>query len=258
MEIISKISKGSKMDQIYIPKNREGLEVGSIVVIKPLIEQKPKTKLYSYNTKSIEPIKIKIINEIMSNITKSIECENIIITGSFLNQGFKFNDIDILIITDKKLNASKIKENLERKLQIKTDLLILDNKSLQQGLNTDPLYSNMLSKCISKNRIIYKKQREINYKLLDLHLLKSNLILTNFDNLTGNEKYNLTRNMVSILLFIDQKKLSNEKINEKITQLLKISINEIKENLLDKKEFLTKYKQIYNNLYKRILNNGAK
>jgi hypothetical protein len=116
----------------------------------------------------------------------------------------------------------------------------------------------MLSKCISKNRIIYKKQREINYKLLDLHLLKSNLILTNFDNLTGNEKYNLTRNMVSIILFIDQKKLSNEKINEKITQLFKISINEIKENLLDKKEFLTKYKQIYNNLYKRILNNGAK
>src|SRR3989344_5285749 len=131
MEIISKISKGSKMDQIYIPKNREGLEVGSIVVIKPLIERKPKIKIYSYNTKSIEPIKI----------------------------------------TDKKLNASKIKENLERKIQIKIDLLILENKSLQQGINTDPLYNNMLSKCISKNRIIYKKQREINYKLLDLHLL---------------------------------------------------------------------------------------
>ena len=150
------------MDQIYIPKNREGLEVGSIVVIKPLIERKSKIKIYSYNTKSIEPIKMKIINEIMSYITESIECENIIITGSFLNKGFKFNDIDILIITDKKLNVSKIKENLEKKLEIKIDLLVLDNNSLHQGLNTDPLYNNMLSKCISKNRIIYKNQKEKN------------------------------------------------------------------------------------------------
>ena len=36
MEIISRVSKGSKMDQIYIPKNRAGLTIGEYVVITPL------------------------------------------------------------------------------------------------------------------------------------------------------------------------------------------------------------------------------
>ena len=39
MEIIAKISKGSKMDQIYIPRNRESFPAGSFVIIK-LLEEK--------------------------------------------------------------------------------------------------------------------------------------------------------------------------------------------------------------------------
>jgi len=61
MEIIGRISKGSRMDQVYIPKNRAGLEVGSYVVIKPVKTEKIIEKPYFYNVEEIEPIKIKII-----------------------------------------------------------------------------------------------------------------------------------------------------------------------------------------------------
>ena len=40
VELIGKVSKGSKMDQIYIPKNREAIPVGSYVVVKPLTTEK--------------------------------------------------------------------------------------------------------------------------------------------------------------------------------------------------------------------------
>ena len=48
MEIISKISKGTKMDQIYIPKNRPGLDIGTYVKIIP-IEEKIIKRPYFYN-----------------------------------------------------------------------------------------------------------------------------------------------------------------------------------------------------------------
>ena len=35
MEIIAKISKGSNMDQVYLPKNRIGFDIGNYVLIKP-------------------------------------------------------------------------------------------------------------------------------------------------------------------------------------------------------------------------------
>jgi len=34
MELIAKISKGSKMDQVYIPKNRIGFSAGSYVMMR--------------------------------------------------------------------------------------------------------------------------------------------------------------------------------------------------------------------------------
>src|SRR3989344_8502675 len=98
VELIGKVSKGSKMDQIYIPKKRESIPVGSYVVVKLLTTEKQKKKPYFYNV-SIEPIKVEIIKNIIGVIDKNIDNENIIITGSFLEKGFQFNDIDVLIIS---------------------------------------------------------------------------------------------------------------------------------------------------------------
>lgn len=256
MELIARISKGSKMDQVYIPKNRAGMNTGDYVIILPLekrTEEKLIFKPYFYNLKNMEPIKMQIIERIFSIITKEANAENIIITGSFLEPGFKFNDIDILIINEEKINAEALKEKIENSLGIKAHLISLNAKTLLTGISTDPLYTLMLSKCVSKNRLIFKVKRKINYKLLDLHLLKSKTLPDNFDILNGDEKYYLTLNMVSILLFIQNKKLSKENVNKDIEKLLSISIKELKENLINKQDFIKKYRTVYTKTFNLIM-----
>ena len=258
VELISKVSKGSKMDQIYIPKRRTNFEVGSCVLIKPLdeiIEQKVKEKPYFYNVNKLEPIKLWVIDKTFNILGKLIQkYDNIIITGSFLDEGFSFNDIDLIFITSEKIDLSHIESELEKNIGINFDIIVLNNKTLIKGLNSDPLYQAMLSKCITKKRFIYRIRQSINYKLLDLHLLKSKSLIENFDVLTGDEKYGLVRNLIAIELFIHKKKVTKKLINNRINQIFgEITYKMIKKNMLNKNEFLKKYKLIYNKTFKEIM-----
>lgn len=264
MELISKISKGSRMDQIYIPKNRLGFDIGSYVVVRSLQEtEKITIKPFFYNINFLEPVKLGIVNEIFENIDKIVgNYDNTIITGSFLEKGFNFNDIDILLISENGLNKNYIGKLLENKIGIKVHIISINNKTLIKGLSSDPLYQTMLSKCVCRKRFVYRIKPKINYKILDLHLLKSKLLAENFDFLNGNEKYEMVRNAVSIALFVDNKEVSKDKVDEKIDRLFgKEMSKKIKENTItDKKDFLDKYKRFYKSLSSKILNriNGSK
>ena len=254
MEIIAKISKGSRMDQVYIPKQRSGFPIGNYVIIKSIDKkEEERKKLNFYGLKSVEPIKIEIVERIIGIIDKSIENNNIIITGSFLEKGFDFNDIDILIIGSNKGKEEDIKKELMKYLGIEAHIIILDNKSLLNGLSNDPLYQTMLSRCVSKRKFILKRGRKINYKILDLHLLKSKVLIDNFDILNGNEKYDLVRNMTAIYLFLKEKKISVDLINKEIDKIFDAGAEEIKQNIINKKKFIKKYKKIYNVTFKKIL-----
>lgn len=243
------------MDQIYLPKNRHGFRVGNYVVIKPLETQKDIKKPYFYNINNLEPIKIKIIYEIFKNINRTVEeYDNIIITGSFLDTGFNFNDIDILLVTEDKININKLRAIIKELTGVEIHIILLNNQTLITGLATDPLYSTMLSKCISKKRLIYNIKRRIDYKILDLHLLKSKTLIDNFDILDGTEKYDLTRNMVAIFLYIKHKKISKEIIDHELVKLFNLqNINEIKKNMLNKDLFLKKYKVVYDETFNLIM-----
>ena len=250
MEIISRVSSGSKMDQIYIPKHRFGLEIGSYVIIKPLEKEKIEEKPHFYNVYYIEPIKLDIIIKIIRIIDMHYVYENIIFTGSFLEKGFNFNDIDIILIGNNKLD---IKEEIEKKIGIKTHIIFIDNKSLIKGLSTDPLYQMMLSKCIAKKRFIYNAKNKINYKILDLHLIKSKTLIDNFDILDGNDKYYLTRNLVSISIYIKGKKISKKIVDSEIKKKFNVNDNDIKQNMLDKTKFIKIYKEIYNKTFYELM-----
>ena len=240
------------MDQIYIPKNRIGLENGSYVIVKPItLKQKlKKTKPYFYDIQSIEPSKLKIIIELFETINALVDNENIIVIGSFLEKGFHFNDIDLILITDESYDIQKM---LEDKFKTKIHVLVMSNEEFIKGLSSDPLYQVMISKCIARKRFVYKIKKEINYKLLDLHLLKSKLLFDNFDILTGNEKYALTRNMIAIYLFLKNKKLSKKIVDNEIKKNLDTDTEKIKQNLMNKHIFLKKYKKMYEKTFDVIM-----
>ena len=193
MEIIAQISKGSKMDQIYLSKNRIGYPIGQNVIIAPLeskIKLKQSFKPYFYDVIALEPLKLEMIKDIFG-IIEGLSPENIIITGSFLEKGFKFNDIDIVIIKNGKIDVQKIQDKIEELTKIETHVISLSLETLVAGLSIDPLYSLMISKCISKKRLIFNVKRVFDYKLLDFQLLKSKILPDNFNFLTGDEKSKL-------------------------------------------------------------------
>jgi len=245
------------MDQIYIPKNRAGFSIGNYVVIKPLESGKPKKpieNLYFYGIKNLEPLKLEIVHEVLRVIDESVSnYENIFITGSFLDEGFHFDDIDIIVLVDDIINQEQARRDIERKTGIKGHILVLSNKEFYKGLETDPLYQMILSRCVAKKRFIYKKKQIIDYKILDLHLLKSKILIDNFDMLSGKEKYDLVRNTIAIYLYLAKKKTTVESVDKEIKKSLGANVQEIKDNVLDKKAFLMRYKLVYDKSFDKII-----
>ena len=239
------------MDQIYVPKERPlGFELGTPVVIKPLAEEE-EIKFVYYNIDRLESVKIIMMQKIFSELNFA---DNVIITGSFLENGFQFNDIDIILIDNKQIDAKKLERHLNRIFDLEFHIISLNYNALLKGLQTDPLYQAMLSRYVAKKKLIFRYKNKINYKILDLHLLKSRPLIENFDYLTGNQKYGMARNLISIFLFLDNKKISNEVIDYNIKKLLKEDLISLKQNvIINKNLFLKEYNSLYENLFKKIL-----
>ena len=253
--LVSRVSRGTRMDQIYIPKVRApGFEVGETVFVEPALQKATKkVKLHYYHVGYLESIKVGVIEKIFEYFEQNAEAENILVAGSFLERGFTFEDIDILVIGDKKFDAVKVAEYFREGLGLKTQIIAMGNKALLKGISTDPLFEMLVSKFVAKRRVIFGVAREIRYKLLDLHLLKSELLIINFYSLTGREKYKFVRNLTAIALFLDGKKISADSVDNEINRYFgKDAVKSIRENLVDK-SFLAKYKKFYDRVFKRIL-----
>ncbi|MFA5887783.1 MAG: hypothetical protein WC852_03675 [Candidatus Nanoarchaeia archaeon] len=251
-EIIARVSRGSVMDQIYLPKNRpSGLGIGEYVVIASALQKKQVTPYY-YNAQNIEPIKAEIIQGILSNS----EAENIIIAGSFLEKGFNFDDIDIIVVNGENKAIGKY---VETAFGLKAHIITMKYDTLRTGLNTDPLFQMILSRFASKERILLNIKPEINYKLLDIHLLKSKLLPEQFEHLNGKEKYKMARNMVAIKLFIEGKTATIERANKEIERMFgKDAVKTLLENTMEKMPFTAKYKEIYRKVFNAIMDGISK
>ncbi len=256
MEMIAKVSKGSIMDQIYLPKNRIGLNIGDHVIIRSIQIKKKVKRPYFYNIEFIEPIKLEIIREIFSAIDDIIDKCNIVITGSFLDKGFNFRDIDIILITEEKIDGNMLEKLIENKIKIENHIIIFDKKNLTEALSIDPIWRIMISKSVSNQRIPPLPRAKLNYRYLDAQMIKSNLLINNFDSLTGKEKYKLTRNLMAIYLFTRNISLSKKRIDGEIERKFDIEIDNLKCNLVDD-NFLKKYKTFYYKFEKELIKNAA-
>lgn len=249
VNLISKISKGSKMDQIYLPKVRPpGFAVGDSVEIVPTTKEN--IPFYSHHVGRLEPLKSIIKDEILSYFEHT---DNTFITGSFLEEGFNFNDIDVLVL-DKTESKNSWSDYFKQRFGVPVQIICLDRKSLQQGLQQDPLFQMMMSKYLAQKREIFRYKTVVNYKLLDLHLLKSKTFIDSFDILTGKEKYNLVRNLLAIDLFLKEKELNQEIIEREMEKVFgKGTPERLKENMVEKKLFLPKFRKKYEEIFQKIL-----
>ena len=244
------ISKGSIMDQIYIPKMRApGFERGAVVAITPL-QSKAITEIYSYHVHHLEPIKKVIVDEIFSYFQY---VDNVLVAGSFLEKGFEFEDVDIVVLTEKRIDKDSIRTHFKEALGIEVHLICLPLRELLKGLGSDPLFQMLLSKFIAKKCLVVPKSRTIKHKLLDLRLLESKALIDGFDFLNGREKYKLIRNAVAIACFLDNRPLNASSVDNEIERYFGAGIViSIKENAVAA-GFLPKYKLFHKKLSKKIL-----
>src|SRR3989344_3288307 len=125
------VSKGTRFNQIYIPKNKEGeFEVGDIVQVK-LVSKKNKL-YYSKNLQKLSPFKEKIIQEIFSEVSKFREVKQVFIFGSFLTKKIDYNDIDIILISDNEKIEEKVYDGLIERLNLKFHVVSFKGEGLEK------------------------------------------------------------------------------------------------------------------------------
>lgn len=209
---IHRISKGSKFNQIYIPKEMDSsFKVGSLVEISLI-----KRKIYASKNFSLIEFKQTLIDEIFSSLSNFNEIQQIFIVGSFLTKKEDYNDIDILLITKEEI-SEKVHNFLTNKFNLKFHVICTTKHNLKELTKIDPLIRNMLHEYISTDKIILPK-REIDKEHLKFLLMMPEDLLE--VNVSGKEYYNSLRRLLAIEKFLENKDENPEKIEIELKAIL--------------------------------------
>lgn len=260
--LIKKISKGSRFNQIYLQKNEGfGFEPGKSVIITPLddiIAKEP--EIFEYNVK-LGSLKREIVKLVFKIVDSCGHYDNIIVTGSFLDEGFDFKDIDIIIINPVNLEKDRLKNSIEQNTGIYPHIILIDSESFNKGIKRDPLFRLMTDRYVSIKRAIIRKDREINYRLMDIYLLKNKNLIEGYDLFSINQRKKLLRDFISIKLFSENKEVTIKNIEKEINRLFGRDIIEslfYYGNNEEKYKFIAKLKKEFNKLEKHLLKNASK
>lgn len=218
MEFEHKISKGSRFNQIYIPKEMESIfEVGDIVKVKLL---KKKTEIYySKNLLKLEEFKEKLIKEIFSHLSTYPNIKQIFIVGSFLIEKVDYNDIDLVIIANKKQEdlEKKIYNYFIKKFPLKIHIIVIQEDSFLYLLRICPLTRSMFYYYISNKNFDLPLNTTINKNHINFLLMMPEDLLK----ITANSRsfYDTIRRLITIKQFLENKDLNPIKINAKLKSL---------------------------------------
>ncbi len=212
-----KVSKGSKFNQIYIPKEAEkDFEIGDLVEVK-LLEKKIQL-YYSNNLKHFSEFKENIIKGIFSILNQFGGIEQIYIFGSFLTKTIDYNDIDVLLVT-KDENLKELSFNkLTKKINLKFHIISVNKNKLDYLIKICPLVRGIFHYCVSNKRIIKLPKREIEKNHIMFLLMMPEDILTT--TLNSRYFYDSLRRLITIEKFLKEKEQDLRLINKQMEKYL--------------------------------------
>jgi len=219
MKFIHQVSKGSLYNQIYIPKEAENIfEAGDIVEVKLL---KKKSFLYfSKALKNIGEFKEKLVKEIFSFLVKFSEIKQVFTVGSFLTEKVDYNDIDLLIITEKKINGieEKVYTQLIDKFQLRFHIISFPESSFLNLQNICPLTRSMLYYFVSNKKFEISQETKIDKQHLQFLLMMPEDLLK----IKANSRifYDNIRRLVTLSNFLENKSLNPVEISKKTSVLV--------------------------------------
>jgi len=244
MEFEHRVSKGSRFNQIYIPKEMQSVfEVGDIVKVKLL---KKKNEIYhSKNLQRLGEFKEKLIKEIFSHLITFPNIKQIFIVGSFLTEKIDYKDIDLVIITNQK------QENLEKKIYnylikefpLKFHIVIIPKNSFLNLLKICPLTRSMFYYYISNKKFDLPLNTTIDKNHIKFLLMMPEDLLKIIAN--SRSFYDNLRRLITIKQFLENKSLNPTEINAKLKSLLgEFLYSQIKNNEPINKEILKNLRSI--------------
>ena len=171
MEFEHKVSKGSRFNQIYIPKEMESIfEVGDVVKVKLL--KKRNGLFYSKGLQKIGEFKEKLVKDVFSFFGNFHNIKQVFVVGSFLVGKIDYKNIDLIIIINKKSKdlEEKIYNCIIQKFQLKFHLIIIQEDHFSNLLKICPLTKSMFYYYISNKKFeIMENEMNKVLKLIELN-----------------------------------------------------------------------------------------
>lgn len=216
MKFVHKVSKGSRFNQIYVPKDMENIfEVGDIVEVKLL--KKNIQLFYSKNIQKLSEFKERLIKEIFFILKDLKEIKQIFIVGSFLTQRIEYNDIDVVIMTDNKKIEEIVYNKLINKFNLKFHVISITKNDLMSLEQICPLTRSMFYYNISN------KKFEILNKKIDKKHIKFLLMMPEDlleINVNSRVFYDNMRRLMTIERFLENKDGDPSKIDDELKILV--------------------------------------
>ena len=216
-KFVHRISKGSRFNQIYIPREIESeFEVGDIVEVRIL--EKKNHLYYSNNLKKLSEFKEKIISDIFKILTKNKKIEQIIVFGSFLTKEIDYRDIDIIIFGEEE-DEEYLYHELTKKLKLKFHIISARKDSFQKTLEICPVTRNMVYHFVSNKEFqVTNKIRIDENHLKYLLMMPEDLLRVKLDG--GEVYYNSLRKLVTIEHFLKRSEIAPDKIDDELHKLI--------------------------------------
>ena len=224
METISKfihqVSKGSRFNQIYIPREKEKeFGVGDTVEVR-LIKKDNKLH-YSKHLKKLSEFKESLISQIFSFLSKYKEIKQVFIFGSFLTKKIDYKDIDVLIFLDEELKGfdERIYKIITDKFNLNIHIISVKIDRFKETLKICPisrgmLYHNISNKIFSMPIETTVNENHLRYLLMmPEDLLRIRLPL-------GKVYYNSLRKLITIEHFLKKEEIAPDKIDLELVKLI--------------------------------------
>ena len=155
-KFVHKVSRGSRFNKIYIPREMSGIfEAGTLVEVRLI---KPKDSLFYSRVIKLGEFKEKIVKETLLFLSKQKEIKQASVIGSFLTKQIDYNDIDVLIVSEK-INDKELYTRLAYKFGMRFHVLVIPEKRFIELSEICPLTRSMLYYSVSNKKIVMPKKR---------------------------------------------------------------------------------------------------
>ncbi len=261
VKFVHKVSRGSRFNQVYIPKeNEKEFEPGDMVEVRLL--KKSVGIYYSKHLGKLTEFKKNLIEDIFKFLMKYKKIKQIFIFGSFLTKKIGYKDIDILILTQEKDDNfdNRVYNDLIDIFNLNFHFISFNEQKLKELLNICPLTRSMLYHHVSNKKFEIPEETQIDKGHLSfLLMMPEDLLKINLN--SGVEYYNALRKLYVIENFLIGKEIPPDKIDfylEKLVDKRKLILLKedegLNENILNGVNVIIKNK--LGEIYRRI--NGKK